>query len=125
MKQRRRSGCGARTPSGTATDTARGVSWSMVRSAAGVDFSTRTAVLTSLSCCCPISGAAVLTSRAPRWLEGSRKLGLDVVVIALPLTRSPTRAVARLGFVPDGEVVYGGAPFRQYRLTRETWVATR
>ncbi len=57
--------------------------------------------------------------------RGVEVLGLDVVVIALPLTRSPTRAVARLGFVPDGEVVYGGAPFRQYRLTRETWVATR
>ena len=39
----------------------------------------------------------------------------------LPHTRSPDRAVARLGFQPDGEVDYGGVVFRQYRLTRQAW----
>ncbi|MFI6938644.1 GNAT family N-acetyltransferase [Streptomyces sp. NPDC050418] len=53
--------------------------------------------------------------------RGFDELALDTVIIALPFTRSPTRAVARLGFVPDGEVTYGGASFRQYRLTREAW----
>jgi [ribosomal protein S5]-alanine N-acetyltransferase len=52
---------------------------------------------------------------------GFGELGLDAVVIALPLTRSPTRVVARLGFAPDGEVEHGGATFRRYRLTRQAW----
>lgn len=56
---------------------------------------------------------------------GFDELGLEVVTIALPFTRSPTRVVARLGFVPDGEVTYGGASFRRYRLTRESWRSTR
>jgi [ribosomal protein S5]-alanine N-acetyltransferase len=43
----------------------------------------------------------------------------------LPHTRSPDRAVARLGFQPDGEVDYGGVAFRQYRLTRQAWTAAR
>lgn len=53
--------------------------------------------------------------------RGFADLGLAEVIMALPYTRNPTRAVARYGFVPDGEVTYGGAPFRQYRLTREAW----
>lgn len=53
--------------------------------------------------------------------RGFDELGLDEVVIALPFTRSPTRAVARFGFVPDGEVTYDGLCFRQYRLTRRAW----
>jgi [ribosomal protein S5]-alanine N-acetyltransferase len=53
--------------------------------------------------------------------RGFGELGLDEVVIALPYTRSPTRVVARLGFVPDGEVTYDGVSFRQYRLTRQAW----
>jgi len=53
--------------------------------------------------------------------RGFGELGLDDVIIALPYTRNPTRVVARFGFVPDGEVSYGGASFRQYRLTREAW----
>jgi hypothetical protein len=55
--------------------------------------------------------------------QGFGELGLEAVVIALPYTRSPTRAVARFGFVPDGEVPYDGTSFRQYRLTREAWAA--
>lgn len=55
--------------------------------------------------------------------RGFDQLGLDDVSIALPLTRSPTRAVARFGFVPEGEVTYGGSSFRQYRLTRDAWAA--
>jgi RimJ/RimL family protein N-acetyltransferase len=55
--------------------------------------------------------------------RGFDELGLDEVTIALPFTRSPTRAVARFGFVPDGEVSYGSSSFRQYRLTRRTWAA--
>ncbi len=56
--------------------------------------------------------------------QGFQEFGLAEVIIALPFTRNPTRVVARFGFVPDGEVSYGGASFRQYRLTREEW-ATR
>lgn len=55
--------------------------------------------------------------------RGFHELGLVDVIIALPFTRSPTRAVARFGFVPDGEVTYGGSSFRQYRLTRDAWAA--
>lgn len=54
---------------------------------------------------------------------GFRLFGLEAVMIALPYTRSPDRAVARLGFVPDGEVIHGEARFRQYRLTRSAWAA--
>lgn len=57
--------------------------------------------------------------------RGFGELGLETVVIALPLTRSPDRVVARLGFVPAGEVAYGGATFRRFRLTREAWEAAR
>ena len=53
--------------------------------------------------------------------RGFNELGLDAVIIALPHTRNPARVVARFGFVPDGEVTYNGAHFRQYRLTRERW----
>ena len=53
--------------------------------------------------------------------RGFGDLGLDTVLIALPPTRNPDRAVARLGFEPDGEVEYFGLTFRQYRLTRRRW----
>jgi ribosomal-protein-alanine N-acetyltransferase len=53
--------------------------------------------------------------------RGFGELGLESVLIALPYTRSPERVVARFGFVPDGEVSYGGSRFRQYRLTRDRW----
>ena len=55
--------------------------------------------------------------------HGFRELGLDTVLIALPYSRHPDRVVARYGFVPDGDVAYGGVRFRQYRLTRSTWSA--
>ena len=57
--------------------------------------------------------------------QGFGELGLDAVIIALPFSRSPERVVARFGFVPDGEVSYGGSSFRQYRLTRSAWEAAR
>ena len=57
--------------------------------------------------------------------QGFGELGLDAVIIALPFTRSPERVVARFGFVPDGEVSYGGSNFRQYRLTRDAWEAVQ
>lgn len=66
-------------------------------------------------------GAAITGAALDR---GFGELGLDEVLIALPRTRNPTRAVARFGFVPDGEVTYGGAVFRQYRLTREAWATS-
>ena len=47
------------------------------------------------------------------------------MIIALPYTRNPDRIVARFGFAPDGEVTYDGAPFRQYRLTRDAWSRAR
>lgn len=57
--------------------------------------------------------------------RGFEELGLDEVIIALPYSRNPTEAVSRLGFTLDGEVVYGEARFRQYRLTREAWAEAR
>lgn len=65
-------------------------------------------------------GAAITRAALDR---GFGELGFDSVIIALPLTRNPGRVVARFGFVPDGEVSYGGAGFRQYRLTRAAWQA--
>lgn len=53
---------------------------------------------------------------------GFTDLDLDAVLIALPPTRRSERAVARFGFLPDGEVSYGGVTFGQYRLTRELWL---
>jgi len=53
--------------------------------------------------------------------RGFDELDLDAVLIALPYTRSPERAVRRFGFMPDGDVTYDGATFRQYRLTRDGW----
>ncbi len=53
--------------------------------------------------------------------RGFGELGLSEVIIALPYTRNPGQVVARFGFVPDGEVTYDGARFRQFRLTREAW----
>ena len=55
--------------------------------------------------------------------RGFGELGLEEVVIALPYSRSPDRVVARFGFTPDGNVEYGGVTFRQYRLSRERWLA--
>ena len=63
-------------------------------------------------------GAEITTAALDR---GFAELGLDEVIIALPFTRRPDRVVARFGFVPDGEVTYDGAAFRQYRLTRTVW----
>ena len=57
--------------------------------------------------------------------RGFGELGLAEVVIALPLTRRPERVVGRLGFVPDGEVSYGGERFGQYRLSRASWLGRR
>ena len=57
--------------------------------------------------------------------RGFDQIGLAEVLIALPFSRSPERVVARFGFEPAGRVSYGGATFRQYRLTREKWAAQR
>ncbi len=65
-------------------------------------------------------GAAITRAALDR---GFTELGLTEVVIALPFSRTPDRVVARFGFVADGEVAYGQARFRQYRLTREGWKA--
>ena len=64
-------------------------------------------------------GAAVTRAALNR---GFTELGLETVLIALPYTRNPGRVVARFGFVPDGEVNYGGSTFRQYRLDRNAWL---
>ncbi|WP_375425330.1 GNAT family N-acetyltransferase [uncultured Friedmanniella sp.] len=63
-------------------------------------------------------GSAVLQQALGR---GFGELGLGEVLIALPLSRRAERVLSRFGFLPDGEVSYGGAEFRQYRLTRERW----
>ena len=57
--------------------------------------------------------------------RGFDALGLVSVIIALPYTRSPDRALQRFGFLADGNVVYGDASFRQYRLTRDRWRRVR
>ena len=67
-------------------------------------------------------GAAITRALLER---GFTELGLTDVLIALPYSRSPDRAVARLGFQPAGEVDYGGVGFRQYRLTRDAWDKAR
>lgn len=65
-------------------------------------------------------GAGALVTRIALQI-GFDELGFDRVTISLPHTRSPDRAVARLGFVPAGEAVHAGVPFRQFVLTREAW----
>ena len=73
------------------------------------------------------------TKRFDSTVEVAMRLGVDPRkadqmvrgTVSLPHTRSPDRAVARLGFQPDGEVDYGGVGFRQYRLTRAAWAAAR
>jgi ribosomal-protein-alanine N-acetyltransferase len=67
-------------------------------------------------------GSAITRAALDR---GFDELGLDAVLIALPYTRSPDRVVRRFGFVPDGDVTYGGSTFRQYRLTRDSWHRAR
>ena len=67
-------------------------------------------------------GAAVTRAALTR---GFAELGLETVLIALPYSRNPDRVVARFGFVPDGEVDYGGTIFRQYRLERHAWFDQR
>ncbi len=56
---------------------------------------------------------------------GFGEIGLESVLIALPPSRNPDRAVARLGFEPDGGVEYYGLTFRQFRLSKEGWAAAR
>jgi len=67
-------------------------------------------------------GAAVTRAMLDR---GFGELGLTDVLIALPYSRAPDRVVARFGFRPDGEVTYGDAAFRQYRLGRRDWAAAQ
>ncbi len=57
--------------------------------------------------------------------EGFEEFGFDFVSVALPFTRRPTRALARLGFAPDGEVLYDDVRFQRYRLSREAWAMAR
>jgi ribosomal-protein-alanine N-acetyltransferase len=64
------------------------------------------------------SGAEIARAALDR---GFNELGLDAVIIALPHTQKPARVLARFGFVPDGELTYNYAQFRQYRLTRDRW----
>ena len=71
----------------------------------------------------PESAREWVQAKDGQWAEHG--YGPLAVLIALPHTRSPDRAVARLGFQPDGEVDYGGVVFRQYRLTRQAWTAAR
>ena len=79
------------------------------------------------------NGADFALVLAPRWwghgeaiarlllARGFDELGLAEVLTALPYSRNSDRGVARLGFVPDGDVTYGSVRFRQYRLTRTAW----
>ncbi|CAI9403228.1 GNAT family N-acetyltransferase [Aestuariimicrobium sp. T2.26MG-19.2B] len=65
-------------------------------------------------------GSVITTAALDR---GFDELGLDSVTIALPDSRNPDQAVARFGFVPDGEVSYDGTSFRRFRLSRSVWRA--
>lgn len=46
-------------------------------------------------------------------------MGLSSITALLPPARSNARAIARLGFLEDGEVRIGGQVFRRYRLTAD------
>ena len=65
-------------------------------------------------------GAGALVTRVAL-RRGFEELGFPAVTVALPLTRNPDRALARLGFEPAGATAFAGVPFRLYRLTRERW----
>ena len=52
---------------------------------------------------------------------GFDNLGLESVTIMLPLTRKSDRALARLGFRFEEQVVLDGKPFRRYRLNARRW----
>lgn len=55
---------------------------------------------------------------------GVYDLGLTVISIALPLSRSdPARAIARLGFRPAGSIELDGVRFRHFRLDAREWRA--
>lgn len=51
------------------------------------------------------------------------EFGLDAVTVALPFSRNASRVLMRFGFRADGEAMYGGTSFRQYRLDRADWQA--
>jgi ribosomal-protein-alanine N-acetyltransferase len=57
--------------------------------------------------------------------HGFGELGLEEVVVALPLTRSPARVLERFGFRADGTVTYGSVEFRLFRLSRQGWSTAR
>jgi len=46
------------------------------------------------------------------------EMGLDSMTILLPPSRPNWKAVMRLGFVADGEVVVGGEVFLRFRMVR-------
>jgi ribosomal-protein-alanine N-acetyltransferase len=52
--------------------------------------------------------------------EAFEELGLASITALLPPNRPNARAVTRLGFVRDGQVVMGGAAFARFRLHRPT-----
>lgn len=57
---------------------------------------------------------------------GFDDLGFSIVTVALPRTRSnPDRALARWGFVANGDATISGIVFRRYRLEAETWNRVR
>lgn len=50
------------------------------------------------------------------------QMNLPSITILLPPSRPNTGAVARLGFVDDGQVTVDGEVFRRFRLTRTRYV---
>ena len=68
------------------------------------------------------SGAEVARTALTRGFES---FGFDAVYVALPLSRRPLPALARLGFVQAGAIFHDGVEFRRYRLTRDAWIASR
>jgi RimJ/RimL family protein N-acetyltransferase len=53
--------------------------------------------------------------------KGFGELGFDSITILLPPSRPRLKSLARLGYQPDGEIIYDGERFLKFRLRREDW----
>lgn len=65
-------------------------------------------------------GASVFRELLRRGVD----LPLGNITILLPPSRARTSGLARLGFIPDGEVAYAGQRFLKFRLMRPQSVAS-
>ncbi|MFC5381646.1 GNAT family N-acetyltransferase [Aquipuribacter nitratireducens] len=56
--------------------------------------------------------------------RGFGELGLEEIVVSLPFSRSPARALAPYGFRDQGTVTHGSVTFRLFRLRRADWAGS-